>query len=185
MTTAPDGQFCIRRATPADAERIWRLHVDAIRRSCAIRYTPEQIEAWTVHKSPEDYLKGLARGESIFVAEAAGAMLGFASSLGSTVLCVYVSPDAQRRGLGAALVGTIEADARRRGVIQLELKSTLNAVEFYRSNGYHIISNTVHVIRGVPIPCVAMAKTLDSQKDHTTPAPAESPAAPPRDLSEL
>jgi putative acetyltransferase len=154
-------QFTIRRAAPADAERILRLHVDSIRRVCAASYTPQQIDAWTRAKRAEHYTQAMKNGESMFVAESSGECLGFSALRGDFVMAVYVSPDHQRRGIGGALLAALEQDARQRHIIELQLKSTLNAEGFYTSRGYRRVEPSVHVMHGVEVPCVKMQKRLD------------------------
>jgi len=51
------------------------------------------------------------------------------------MLC-YVSPDAQRRGVGRALYAALEAKARAWGLARLHLRSTVGARRFYENLGY-------------------------------------------------
>jgi putative acetyltransferase len=153
--------FVVRRATPADSEEILRLHVDSIRRVCAASYTPVQIDAWTRSKRAENYTRAMASGESMFVAESAGRLLGFAALRGENVMAVYVSPDYHHRGVGTALLAALEDDARQRHISELHLESTVNALDFYASRGFRRIGPSVRIMHGVEVPCVKMSKRLD------------------------
>jgi putative acetyltransferase len=150
----------VRPARPADAEAIWRLHVRSIRETCAADYPPEQIEAWAGPKRPEDYVRAVAGGERIWVAEGAAGLLGFACLAGERVRGLYVSPDAQRRGVGRLLMNELELDAARRGVVTLALNATLNARAFYAARGYTAGERIVRQMGGVDVPCVPMTKVL-------------------------
>jgi GNAT superfamily N-acetyltransferase len=154
------GHFVVRRATPADSETILQLHVDSIRRICAASYTPEQIDAWAGSKRAEKYTQGMASGDSMFVAESTGPLLGFAALRGDNVLAVYVSPDHQHRGVGKALLAALEDDARQRHILELHLESTLNALDFYASRGFRRVGPSIRIMHGVEVPCEKMSKRL-------------------------
>jgi GNAT superfamily N-acetyltransferase len=151
--------FAIRRATAADAPAILSAHVQAIRQICQTQYTPEQIEAWAGPKKAQDYANAMARGEAMFVAEMDSQIVGFSAIDRDAIKAVYVLPSAQHRGIGAALLAAVEGEARASGVCKVSLESTVNAVSFYKLHGYQRGDDTVHMMRGVPIPCVKMNKT--------------------------
>lgn len=51
---------------------------------------------------------------------------------------VVVTPSARGRGIGAALVGAVEAHARSIGITELHLVTT-SAVDWYRSKGWVVV----------------------------------------------
>jgi putative acetyltransferase len=153
--------YVVRRATPDDSEQILRLHVDSIRRVCAASYTPEQIDTWTRSKRAENYTRGMAGGESMFVAEADRRLLGFAAARDGIVMGLFVSADHQRRGVGRALLAALEDEARQRHIPELHSESTINAVDFYTSRGFRRIGPSVRIMNGVEVPCIKMSKRLD------------------------
>jgi putative acetyltransferase len=73
----------------------------------------------------------------------------------------YVSPDAVRRGCGRRLVAEIELIARARGLVRLEVASSLNAEPFYTRLGYQARQRHDIVLRnGHRLAAVLMDKRL-------------------------
>lgn len=161
MSAPQDTSAIIRRATPADAEQITRVHVASIRTLCAKDYTLEQIDAWAGWKSPDQYRDAMAAGEVFFVAEVAGRVVGFAVLHGDEVKAVYLHPDHVGHGIGRRLLDAVEAEARAAGVAELHLTSTLTSVGFYASRGYTRGEDHQHpVTGGVMLTCVKFTKRL-------------------------
>ena len=152
----------VRRATDADAEDMFRVHVESILRLCAKDYTPEQIRAWIDPKHPDNYRKAMREGETHFVATAGREVIGFACHIGGEVNAVYVHPDHVRRGAGRALLAAIEQNAAAHGVHHLELNSTITSVSFYERNGFRQLREKLHTLKpsGVQLECIRMAKDL-------------------------
>ena len=127
----------VRRAVQEDREAVWRVHVRAVRETCAGHYPPEVISAWAGRLRPEKYEEAI-RGGEFFVAEEGGAVVGFAEldRAGGEVAGLYVSPDAGRRGVGRTLLAALEERARAFGLGSLRLTSSLNAVAFYERAGF-------------------------------------------------
>jgi putative acetyltransferase len=136
------------------------MHVASIRAHCVRDYSAGQIEAWAGPKRPEQYVRAMAAGEVMFVAEFAGRIVGFAGVAGPEIKAVYVAPGQTRRGVGRALLRAVEDHAAGAGALELRLESTLNAEPFYAAHGYARVAPAVHEMCGVEIPCVAMRKAL-------------------------
>lgn len=164
------GRITVRRARLRDAERLCELHHAAIRAESSSDYNPRQLAAWT-YQTPAHFRWGLLqKDEWYIVAERAGRIVGFSSLKGEVLQAIYVDPQETRRGIGRKLVVRIEREARRRGMTRLRLKSSLNAVGFYRRLGYDGRRNGhLQTLEGVPLPYVAMKKEL-------IPPVADSPA---------
>lgn len=164
MPPPPDPpRFDVRAARTGDAESICHVHVGSIRVLCARDYTDRQIEAWAGPKRPEDYVRAMDAGETIYVAEAQGEILGFACRSADELRGLYVAPTAVRRGVGTALLECIEAEAGAEGIQMLRLQSTLTAASFYRARGYVADGLGERLMGGVAIPCVPMHKPLIRQ----------------------
>src|SRR5437879_3053189 len=125
----------IRRATPADAEGIFRVHRSAILDVASTRYTSEQIEAWAGKLSPASYSEPI-ENKIVFVADDAGQICGFGQleRKNSIVEAVYVLPGHLRRGLGGRLLSS----ARASGLTQLTLDASLNSLPIYAHAGYRL-----------------------------------------------
>jgi putative acetyltransferase len=152
----------LRRASTEDGAAIQAAHAAAIRVTCRGHYPAADIEAWADRLTPRSYDESIARRD-VVVAEEEGGIAGF-GVLGveqCEVRAVYVHPDAGRRGVGRALLDALEAIARLRGLREVRLDSSLNAVGFYAAAGWRRLGDTRHTFPGgLDIPCVAMTKTL-------------------------
>src|SRR4029077_8833979 len=112
------------------------LHKASVRALCAGAYSPGQIEAWLAPRVPQNYRNAMTvGGETMFVAQRAEAVVGFASIKASVLMGLYVDPDGGR-GAGRILLQAVEAHARSNGAAVLTLQATLNAVPFYRRRGF-------------------------------------------------
>lgn len=151
----------IRRARQEDCHSIGSVHAAAVKGIRTDRYTPEEIQAWATPKKPESYEESI-RTKEFFVAED-GAIVGFGVLNQETaeVEAVYVAPDAGRRGIGLEILRKLEERASVRGLRQLRLNASLNAVQFYEQAGYvgHEPSR-YRLLTGVEIACVPMVKVL-------------------------
>ncbi|MBP0976529.1 MAG: GNAT family N-acetyltransferase, partial [Oscillospiraceae bacterium] len=54
----------------------------------------------------------------------------------SILLTIFVLPDYQGKGLGRALIETLEQDAYAKRASRIEIPASLTAVRFYRHLGY-------------------------------------------------
>ena len=128
--------FIIRPAGLADAEAMYALHKEAVRRLCLGAYTAEEIEAWLRDREPAGFRHAMTDGnETMLVAERDGVVVGFASIKGTVLFGLYVDPT-KGRGAGRPLLAAAEDEVRRRGATVLSLQATLNAVPFYRKHGF-------------------------------------------------
>ncbi len=124
----------VRIATAADAEQICVVYRRSVRERARGAYTPEQLAGWGAGRCAADYRAAMARGETLFVAEIDGIVVGFASLVRREVQAVYVIPEG--RGQGTGLLAAVEVEARRRGLTALDVHASLNAAGFYRRHGY-------------------------------------------------
>ncbi len=147
----------IRRAQPTDSQRIYEIHMGAIRTLCQPNYTPEQITAWTSNRTPAGYLPRM-RDFHFFVAEIETIIAGFARYSAKTMeFCsLYVDPAYTRQGIATALARYVFKDAQRRGLDHLWLDGSLTAVPFYQAVGFKAEKETTHLFQGVPLECVRM-----------------------------
>jgi putative acetyltransferase len=152
--------FQIRRAHAGDAEAICCLHVNSIRTVCANDYSSEQIEAWAGAKRPQHYVDALGRGEVMFIAEVPGAIAGFASMTSDEIQGLYLNRQFLRRGIGKALLETMEREFVNQGMSKIRLFSTLTAEQFYLAQGFLAQKRTIILMNHVELPCIPMTKRL-------------------------
>jgi GNAT superfamily N-acetyltransferase len=83
--------------------------------------------------------EGLAEGRT-YVAEEDGSVVGFATWVEAAGIVeledLFVDPGWMRRGIAAALVGSITDVLRARGVERLEVTANPHALGFYRAVGF-------------------------------------------------
>jgi putative acetyltransferase len=84
----------------------------------------------------EREIRALAGSREFFVYEEQGRLSGVIGLEGTGVYDFFVAPDRQGQGVGRTLLGFVEELARRRGIEELHLSSSLTAVGFYERLGY-------------------------------------------------
>ena len=159
---ARPAETVVRPARESDVEQIYRVHGDSIRALCSERYGEREIAAWIAFRPQDSYRTAFASRE-LFVAEWQGQIVGFGQldpRRGEIEAC-YVAPEAVGSGIGAALLGRMEDEARRRGHALVHLNATLNAETFYSRMGYRWLGPARHrVAADVELDCVRMEKAL-------------------------
>jgi predicted N-acetyltransferase YhbS len=133
----------IRLARDGDAEDVSRVILRALRETNARDYSPEIIERLALNFSPSAVLE-LMRKREVFVAVVEHQIVGTASLDGKAVRSVFVSPDAQRRGIGRLLMGEVERVAHEIGVKILMVPSSVTAEPFYSKLGFKAVRDTYH-----------------------------------------
>ncbi len=189
----PATRLHIRKASPADLEAIWRLHVSSVRSLAADHYAPEQIEAWVGNMGPALYRPVVQRGRIWVVllrtpsaAEKGGELVAFGqlSPDHGELEALYVTPERAGRGVGRRLLRHLESRARGAGRVQLHLSASQNAVAFYRRQGYRPVGVTEHSLPyGGRLRCTDMLRGLptapalrDDAPEALTPDDDDPPA---------
>jgi ribosomal protein S18 acetylase RimI-like enzyme len=156
----------LRPARPDDEAALFALRARAIRVSAASHYAEDELEAWARRTSP-DRFRAAMLARVTFVAEAGGPagprIAGYAQlePEEGVIEAIYVDPDFQRQGVGAALFAAVEREAGARGLPGLVLEATLNATAFYAAMGCRQEGVDHHELApGVNIACVVMDKRL-------------------------
>jgi ribosomal protein S18 acetylase RimI-like enzyme len=149
----------VRPARPGDEAAVFQVHVRAIRETASRCYGAEQIAAWSGNLRPEIYTGTIEAGR-LFVAEESGQVVGFGDldPASGEVTAIYVLPEAQGRGIGGALLAEAENRARRAGLREIRLVSSVNAVGFYERHGFVSSGRSLHTLRSGGV--------LESEKMH-------------------
>lgn len=146
----------IRNATEIDADDIYRIHTEAIRKKCSTHYGTEDVNVWVARQNKAKYLPFIAAKE-IIVAEKAGKVIGFGHLTADTgtdpkesdektmqIRGLFVDPDCGVKGVGSALMKEMEKRAKECEAGCLIVQSSLNAVEFYEKCGFVALELTTH-----------------------------------------
>ena len=152
----------MRRAVENDAQRVADIFSSSIRELAIGHYNEVQIASWSGGFGADRILDQI-RGGGVYVAELEGEVAGFVEINLTTgeVEMVFVDPRFARQRIGSAMLRHVEQLAADAGVSALHLRSSLNAIPFYESQGYVITERKIHCnARGVEFECTIMEKQL-------------------------
>jgi len=161
----------LRPATLADIDAMWALRTRCVREVCSTHYPPEVIAAWASAPAPATYPQLIASGGAVLAEDIGGRLLGFgvADLAGSEIDGLFVDPDLRGSGLGRHLLQALEAKLVPGA--RIHLAAALNAVAFYRAQGYTVLQQGSYAHpSGIALACVYMEK-------HPGPARAAMPPA--------
>lgn len=124
----------IRTATPADAEAVVRIFRES--RAEAMPWLP------VLHTPEEDlgWFRAALAGEA-WIYEEDGVRLGYAMWKDGELHDLYVSPDAQRRGVGSALFAHVQS-LRPDGFRFWAFRDNWRARAFYEERGCVVVDAT-------------------------------------------
>lgn len=145
----------VRTAKPPDADAVCELHRASIRACGPTTYDDEQVAAWAKGCHPSGYVDAMADNTLTFlVAEADADLCGFGSvkftppewarRAEAELTGLYVHPDHVLNGVGTRLLARLELHARNQGVERLAVTASLNAVSYYRDQGYRQEGSHTH-----------------------------------------
>ena len=130
----------IRIAVSTDACAACEVLRRSIAESCVLDHhsDPLILDAWLGNKTPQMVAGWFASPTNFsLLAVEAGEIVGVALlTRGGKIALFYLLPEAQRRGIGKALLARIEAQALEWDIKALQLHSTAGAQAFYAAQGY-------------------------------------------------
>ncbi len=126
----------IRAARPEEAAACAEIHILARR---AMTYLPQDLHS---DRETHDWMRAVVfAGQELLVAESENRIAGFLSLDGDLITNLYVRPEAQSRGLGAALLA--EAKARRPEGLRLWVfEPNAGAIRFYERKGFRTLERS-------------------------------------------
>ena len=132
----------IRRFRPEDAEETAQVIVRALKISNSKDYPPEYIEYNVATHTPEILLKRAEEGH-MYVACDGSRVIGcgtiapyWGSETESILLTIFVLPEYQGKGVGRAIIETLEQDEYFLRAERVEIPASITGVEFYKKMGY-------------------------------------------------
>lgn len=130
----------VRRAVVGDARAAVELLRASIIQLCVDDHhnDPHTLALWLRNKTSLAFSGWLADpGTCLVVAENPASILGVGMIAHTgRVNLLYVRPGFQQLGVGRALLGSLEAHAAARQVLEITLKSSSRARSFYERQGY-------------------------------------------------
>jgi N-acetylglutamate synthase-like GNAT family acetyltransferase len=130
----------LRQATPNDAPAACDLLRRAIEDGCAADHggCPDVLGAWLGNKTPANVQTWFSSpANHAVLAELDARLVGLAllNQAGKLALC-YVRPDLVRTGVGRALLGAVEVQARQWNISKIYMHSPASATPFFERLGY-------------------------------------------------
>jgi GNAT superfamily N-acetyltransferase len=155
----------IRRYKRGEEAAVWAVYFAATRKSIARDYHHDLIERWApVEPDMKKWVQRLEEKQP-FVAIMDQQIVGMAEiEPDGFIDYFYVHPRWQGRGIGTALLDTIESAAMRAGATVVFADVSVTAKSFFLSRGFSITQAKSNVILGHPAPNFRMQKSLSS--DH-------------------
>ena len=132
----------IRRFTEVDAKAAAQVIATTVEIRNSRDYPPEYIESLKQTHSAEVLIQRAKEGHMYVVCDGekivgTGTIAPFwGSETESILLTVFVLPDYQGKGIGRAIIETLEQDAYAKRASRIEIPASLTAVSFYRHLGY-------------------------------------------------
>ena len=150
----------IRKFKSSDSVEVARSHRGTIRYINKANYPPKQIKVWSGRVSAKRFRESIHQRKR-FVAIEKGKIVGFGDfSPDGELTGLYVNKDFQRKGVGKYLLKKLEKEARKQGIKEFHLSSTITAKIFYQRNGYQITKKGKHEINGQMLVVYRMKKKL-------------------------
>ena len=154
-----------RIATCADAEQLLRTRQQAVLTDTSGLYADALLRSWAPVITKETIAAEAAALENAdrvtIVAEERAQIIGLCTLGISEALLkqCYVLPEYHGRGIARELVRQIETIAKNRGIVSLQLSSSLLALNFYKKQGYNQLNSYDYDLgNGLQMPCVMMEK---------------------------
>jgi len=142
------------------------VYFAATRESIARDYHAELIERWAPHDHDMDQWIDRLAQKNPFVAVVNKEIAGTAEiDTDGFIDYFYVHPRCQGRGIGKALLATLESEAAKLGVSTIFADVSVTAKSFFLSRGFSIVEAKSNIILGHPAPNFRMQKILVCEID--------------------
>jgi N-acetylglutamate synthase-like GNAT family acetyltransferase len=152
----------VRRANVFDIVKIWSVRTAAIKSIDKKIYSNSEVNIWASTSMPENFDQ-IIQELQWYVAIEDDKIIGtgFLDIKNQEIGGIFVEPNFQKKGIGKEMLKTLEKIASDNGLKMLNLDATLNATNFYKANGYNIISKgKYHHVSGLKMDCNKMTKVL-------------------------
>ena len=139
----------IRRYLQGEEKALWSLLYNTVHNVNIKDYSQSQIDAWAPEEwDMVEWTKRLLKTNP-FVAEIKGQLAGFAEfESNGHIDCFYCDQHWQGKGIGSALLKTIEAEAKKQGLTRIFAESSITAKGFFVNKGFSIEAEQIVSVRG-------------------------------------
>lgn len=139
----------IRGYIESDAEVLWTLFFNTIRKVNRRDYSQQQVEAWAGDSFDSEYWTKRMNGLSPFVAEIDGVIVGY-TDLQSTGLIdhFFCHHEYQGKGVGRALMNHVLEVGQSRGIHRYYSEVSITARPFYEHLGFHFVKEEIAEMNG-------------------------------------
>jgi len=156
----------IRRYNRGEEGAVWKVYLAATHESIARDYHPDLIDRWAPHDQDMGQWAHRLAQKNPFVAVVDEEIVGMAEiDSHGFIDYFYVHPRWQNRGIGKALLATLESEAAKFGVNVIAADVSITAKTFFLLRGFRVTETKSNVILGHPAPNFRMQKTLNSESD--------------------
>lgn len=145
----------IRRFRPEDAEETARLIQTTLKISNSKDYPPEYIE-YNIATHTAEVLRQRAEEGHMYVACDGRRIIGcgaiapyWGSETESILLTIFVLPEYQGKGVGRAIIETLEQDEYFLRASRIEIPASITGAEFYKKMGYRCKNGVEELEDGV------------------------------------
>jgi len=153
----------IRRFRPGEEATLFEVYRSAIHLIASKDYTEAQVQAWAPANLDPDQWTQRIRSIQPFVAQEGERIVGYADVQANGYIDhFFVSGHHPRRGIGSALMATIENEAARLRLTELTSNVSLTAQPFFARFGFAVVERRAPVVRGVAVPNALMRRLLTS-----------------------
>lgn len=151
----------IRKFQRGDEEAISKLHNETVREINGKDYSKEQIESWSPILTKFDKMIEMLENNITYVALLDTQIVGFGElSEKGEMKRLYTHKNHQGKGVGSALLEILEEEAKKMGMKEINLESSITAKTFYEAKGYRCIGEKTMDFQGVKHQDWAMVKKL-------------------------
>ncbi|WP_305465443.1 GNAT family N-acetyltransferase [Photobacterium leiognathi] len=127
----------IRKADKCDVSRIWEIRTQTILKTCVSHYSNEVVFSWANSPMPDDFDEILLSLGAIVLEEHEYIVgFGFVDTKNNSLESIFVDPRFTGRGFGKKIANNLIHKAKKSGLYNLRLSSSLNAIKFYESMGF-------------------------------------------------
>ncbi len=152
--------FILREYQSADLPAVTAVYREAVREIAPVLYSPAQVRAWAKFAEGGELGAAMAQGYRLVVESDAGVEAFALLDPPDYVSLLYCRARASRHGHASRLLGALEVEARRRGIVRVHTAASLISHPFFLRRGYQVDAPERVERNGVDFDRYRMSKRL-------------------------